>query len=236
MLSQPFLRWQRHLLDKYGDMSCKFERFLIRKLNQMNIAHDEELLRLLNAAADENRLKMIKLMSERACTIGEMASLFELAEPTVSQHVSKLHGAGLLRLRMGDGQRFYSVNQQRLATFKAYVNEIEKPTKVKKIKPDAAWIEALDWSEADKKVLQYCIADGRIRTLPEKPAKVMVILRWVATKFQPNNHYTEKQVNAILSEVNPDFASLRRYLVDYGYMRRNRDGSDYWLTTDNEKV
>ena len=203
----------------------------------MSTGQYEELLLLLKAAADENRLKMIGLMSERAYSVSEMVSLFELTEPTLSQHVSVLHGAGLLRLRMADSQRFYSINRQRLATFKAYVADIEKlPTRAAKIKSDAVWIQALDWSEADKKVLQDYMVDGRIHTLPEKRIKWLVILRWVATQFQPDTHYSEKQVNAILSDVNPDFATLRRYLVDYGYMQRELSGSHYWLTPQDEKV
>jgi hypothetical protein len=41
-------------------------------------------------------------------------------------------------------------------------------------------------------------------------------------------------VYAILLEVHSDYASLRRYLIDYGYMRRERGGSNYWLTPEHE--
>ena len=97
----------------------------------MDTGQYEEALLLLKAVADENRLRMVGLMSERAYTVSEMANVFNLTEPTVSHHVSKLHGAGLLRLKMEGNQRFYSINEKRLATFKAYVNGIEKlPTHV----------------------------------------------------------------------------------------------------------
>ena len=33
-----------------------------------------------------------------------------------------------------------------------------------------------------------------------------------------------------------DFAGLRRDLVDFGYMRRERAGSKYWLTPEDEVV
>jgi hypothetical protein len=204
---------------------------------KMDKGQYEDILQLLKAVADENRLKMIGLMSERAYTVSEMATVFDLTEPTVSHHVSKLHGVGLLRLRMEGNQRFYSINEKRLATFKAYVGEIEKrPTETEKVKSDTAWIEALDWSESDKKVLRDCTVNGKMPTIPAKTAKFMVILRWLATKFEPGRHYTEKQVNAILLEANEDFATLRRSLIDYGYMRRERGGGDYWLTPENEST
>jgi hypothetical protein len=40
--------------------------------------------------------------------------------------------------------------------------------------------------------------------------------------------YPERQVNAILQEVDPDYATLRRYLVDAGLMQR--DQGVYWRT------
>ncbi len=203
----------------------------------MDAGQSEDLLQLLKAVADENRLRMVGLMSERAYTVSEMATVFDLTEPTVSHHVSKLHGVGLLRLRMEGNQRFYSINEKRLATLKSYVNGIEKlPARAEKVKANTAWIEALEWNEADKKVLRDYTANGKLIQIPVKTAKFLVVLRWLVTKFQPGTHYTEKQVNTILGTAHEDFATLRRSLVDYGYMRRERGGGDYWLTPENEKT
>jgi hypothetical protein len=44
--------------------------------------------------------------------------------------------------------------------------------------------------------------------------KQRIILRRLAQEFEPGVHYTEKQVNEILKQFHPDFATLRRYLVD----------------------
>ena len=203
----------------------------------MDTGQYEELLLLLKAVADENRLKMVGLMSERAYTVSEMATVFNLTEPTVSHHVSKLHSTGLLRLRMEGNQRFYSINEVRLNTFKAFVNQIEKlPTKTARETSDTAWIEALDWSESDKKVLRDYTLNGAIPRLPTKEARWLVILRWLASKFEPGERYTEKQVNAVLVAVNEDYATLRRNLIEYGFMRRERGGSTYWRTPDDEKT
>ncbi len=197
----------------------------------------EDVLKLLKALADENRLRMVELMSQRAYTVSELAVVFDLTEPTVSHHVSKLHAAGLLRLKMEGNQRFYSMNEKRLSTFKFYMNSIENlPARAEKVKPDTAWIEALDWSESDKKILRDYTKNEKLVQMPVKDAKALVILRWLATKFEAGKHYTEKQVNAILTVYHEDYATLRRTLVDYGYMRRERGGGDYWLTPEDEQV
>lgn len=39
--------------------------------------------------------------------------------------------------------------------------------------------------------------------------------------------FTEKEINAFLAEIYDDFAILRRYLVDYGYLSRDQYGLEY---------
>jgi predicted transcriptional regulator len=201
----------------------------------MNAAQREDLLYLLKAVADEQRLTMIGLLSTSERTVSEMAGLLELSEPTVSHHVSKLHSVGLLRLRMAGNQHFYHINESRLAEFKIHVGQIEiLPEKGQKPASDNTWIDVLGWDSEDKRVLYDYTLNGRITRFPAREKKWLVILRWLATKFQPGIRYTEKQVNTILAEVHHDYATLRRNLVEYGFMRRERGGGDYWLTPENE--
>ena len=203
----------------------------------MDTGQQEDLLNLLKALADEQRLTMVGFMSDQERTVGEMAGLLDLSEPTVSHHVSKLHGAGLLHLRMAGNQRFYRLNKARVTKFQAYAKELDLPvTQVQPEAPDHAWIEALDWDEADKKVLREFTENGRLIQLPVKDKKCMVIMRWLATKFEPGVRYSEKQVNAILTQIHQDYATLRRSLIEYGFMRRERGGGDYWLTPETETL
>jgi DNA-binding MarR family transcriptional regulator len=200
-----------------------------------NLSKQEDILLLLKTLADEHRLRMLSLMNGQERTVTEMAELLDRSEPTVSHHVSKLHQAGLLRLRMAGNQRFYSVNEQRLAQFKSHMTEIEKiPDAPEAEKSDNAWIDALDMTPVEKKVLLDYTFNGRLKRLPMKEKKWLVVLRWLATRFKTGRHYTEKEVNAILTEIHPDYAVLRRNLVDYGFMRRERGGGDYWLTPEEE--
>src|SRR4051812_49407746 len=91
----------------------------------MNITQQRDLLTLLKTLADEQRLTMVGFMNHQERTVSEMAVLLQLSEPTVSHHVSKMHSAGLLNLRMAGNQRFYRINEQRLAVFKSYAAQID---------------------------------------------------------------------------------------------------------------
>ncbi len=129
------------------------------------------------------------------------------------------------------------MNKKRLAEFKAYAAKVDiLPQPPEEEISDNAWIDALDCEMNDKKVLIDYTFNGRLTKIPDTEADEMVILRWLATKFQGGMRYNEKQINAMISEFYGDYASLRRNLVEYGFMRRERGGGDYWLTPENEQV
>jgi len=194
-----------------------------------------DLLVLLKALADEQRLKMVGLMSNQERNVGDLAQLLQLSEPTISHHLSKMHSIGLLNQRMAGTQRFYRVNETRMAVFKSYVANIESLALLPLDDTSgSAWIDALDWEAADKKVLRDYTLNGRLVQLPTKEKKWLVVLRWLATKFAPDIRYSEKQVNAILTAIHDDYATMRRNLVEYGFMRRERGGGDYWLADEDE--
>lgn len=70
---------------------------------------------------------------------------------------------------------------------------------------------------------------GPLSGIPKKEKRKIVILRQLAKLFRPGRRYAEKEVNAVLKEKFDDFATLRRYLIEYGFMDRLPDGSQYWL-------
>ncbi len=194
------------------------------------------MLNLLKALGDENRLTTIRLLNEGEKNVSELAELLGISEPTVSHHLSKLRAAGLVNLRTAGNQRIYRLNPSRLNEFKQYAAEIEQLQPFEKPESDDSWIDALDLEEAERKILRDYTFNGRLRKIPSKQFKLLVVLNWLATKFQLGVTYTEKEINAILSEYHPDFAGLRRDLVDFGYLRRERAGTAYWVTSENETV
>jgi hypothetical protein len=69
----------------------------------------------------------------------------------------------------------------------------------------------------------------KLKVLSPKEKKKLVILRKISQQLQRDRKYTEKELNAILMDIYEDFATVRRYLIEYGFMDRTRDGSEYWL-------
>ncbi|WP_124727409.1 DUF2087 domain-containing protein [Staphylospora marina] len=73
--------------------------------------------------------------------------------------------------------------------------------------------------------------NGRLSAIPAKEKQKLVILREIAKRFRVERVYTEKEINDVLKAVHEDFVTLRRSLIQYGFLDRTRDGSSYWLKT-----
>ncbi|WP_435059781.1 DUF2087 domain-containing protein [Streptomyces sp. bgisy060] len=81
---------------------------------------------------------------------------------------------------------------------------------------------------AARPVTELFSADGRLTTIPRKPARREALLAHLAaTLFDADRAYRESEVNEALSTVHDDFPALRRYLVIGGFLTRTKDGADY---------
>ena len=68
--------------------------------------------------------------------------------------------------------------------------------------------------------------DGRLTSLPRRRAYLLAACAELAERFEPGRRYREGEVNAILADDAPDPATLRRLLVDEGFLER--EPSTYW--------
>ena len=79
---------------------------------------------------------------------------------------------------------------------------------------------------SDRVLSNFLDVDGRLHTIPTKHAKLLVVLDFLAQSFEPGVRYPEAQVNEILTQFHPDYAALRRYLVENGFL--DRSDNVYW--------
>ena len=69
----------------------------------------------------------------------------------------------------------------------------------------------------------------KLKSLSSKEKKKLVILRVIAGQFATSRRYSEKEVNAILKGIFEDYVTLRRYLIEYGFLDRTQDCAEYWV-------
>jgi len=70
------------------------------------------------------------------------------------------------------------------------------------------------------------VRDGRLIALPRRLALLEAACAFLADRFERDRLYDEGEVNAILADDAPDPATLRRMLVDHGFMGRR--ANVYW--------
>ena len=84
------------------------------------------------------------------------------------------------------------------------------------------------WSADEARVLAQYFSGSRLVSLPTGHGKRRLVLERLVQEFEPGLRYSEREVNSILQAFYPDHTTLRRYLVDEGFLTR-AEGL-YWRT------
>ncbi|MBW4646413.1 MAG: metalloregulator ArsR/SmtB family transcription factor [Goleter apudmare HA4340-LM2] len=189
----------------------------------------QTLLQFFKALADESRLKIVGILANQECSVEELAVLLQLKEPTVSHHLAKLKKLNLVTMRPEGNSRLYQLDNEALQTIS---KEVFTPEKI------ASLIENVDTEAWETKVLKNYLETNtdsteevqRLKDIPASRKKRLVLLKWLADKFEVGIRYPEKTVNETLKRYHPDYATLRRELI--GYQLMQRDNGVYWRMTE----
>ncbi len=86
--------------------------------------------------------------------------------------------------------------------------------------------------EKEKVIKSYFKKEGEIEkltTIPSKEKRKLIVLEHIMQSFEVDKKYTHQEVNQMLEEIHPDYSTIRRHLVDYGFMERTKDCQLYWV-------
>lgn len=75
----------------------------------------------------------------------------------------------------------------------------------------------------------YMDDTGALKSYPAKEKKKIIVLAEISKNFSKGKKYSEKEVNRILKRIYEDYVTLRRALVEYGFIERANDCSSYWV-------
>ena len=182
----------------------------------MNNFDFDTLLSFFKVLANENRLKLVGILSQTECSVEDLAARLQLKEPTVSHHLNKLKELDLVAMRSQGNTHLYQLNVDTLSDLNKSLLSPEQMS---------SWTKDIRASAWEDKVLQNYLDGDRLKEIPASCKKRLVVLRWLVEKFELARIYTEKEVNQILSEYYDDYATLRREFI--GYQLMQRDNSIY---------
>jgi hypothetical protein len=184
----------------------------------MSRGSPEELIRAL---ADPERLAVAGLLARRAMTLAEVSSELGLPRERCRRCLSRLTSVGLAAVQTD--RRTYVLNVEVLREAARAVGPPRDPG----IALGAVF-------EEDEAILRQYFRAGRLREIPSKRSKRLVVLERLALEFEPGVRYAEREVNQILRPFHGDHVALRRYLVDEGFLTRER--GEYWRTGGRVEV
>ena len=85
-------------------------------------------------------------------------------------------------------------------------------------------------SEKKKTIATYFDENGALKQMPAREKKKIIVLYEIVRNFKPGQAYSEAEVNRVLKRIyEADFPTIRRYLIEYGFLERSRDCSVYRL-------
>lgn len=176
----------------------------------------KDLARLLRVIADETRLRVLGLLAGRPHYAREIAAALSLTPPTVSHHMRKLVESGIVVATSEAQRKHYSLNAELLGELRTVgvTAKDRQPTK------DAG--ATTDEQTYRNRVLGSFFDGERLKTIPARRKQRVVVLQHLLERFDPNRSYPETEVNDMLRNAHDDVATLRRELVDYGFMTRER--------------
>jgi predicted transcriptional regulator len=183
------------------------------------MTHEEfqTLLTFFKALGNESRLRIVGVLAQGETSVGDIAALVGLKEPTVSHHLAKLAGLGLVAKRADGNTHYYRLEIQQLEALSKQIYTTEGLEAI---------ASPVDESTYERKVLHAFTDGDKLLQIPSTHKKRRVILEWLLQDFEFDRKYPEKEVNEHLLRHHWDSATLRREFIMNGLMERDR--GIYW--------
>ena len=171
----------------------------------------KESLTLVKALADDTRLEILHALSARPRYGEELAAELKLTPSTVSFHLHKLEQAGLVRKTK---EQYYTV-------YALCGDLLDIP--LRSVFAASGAPHALHDTRLEaykKKVVSVFFRNGKLRQMPTQKKKRLIVLEHFARKFDPDIVYDEPEVNTLIGAQYADYCTIRRELIDEGYLAR----------------
>lgn len=182
---------------------------------------DRQLLDALKALSDASRLRIVGLLAEgRKMSVEQLAAALGLTPGTIVHHLKRLRDAGLVQSQPRPPFVDYSLRIGRLGEIGGELHRLAREQDGAAAEP----FERPGWADAEEgRVLRSFFDGERLLSIPAQHSKRLTVLRHLAeTVFERKRKYPERELNQLLAVRHTDAASLRRYLVDEGFMTRKQ--------------
>lgn len=168
----------------------------------------------------ENQLGLLELM-KAGYTDNEIAKKLEVSPSTIR------HQKFMFREKAKQARMYLSV-------YELALNDNPLSDNLVSIHNSATMVDdryLTTKSESDKimKTAFTSLSPLKLKAFPAKEKKKIIVLKRILEEFEAGKHYEEKELNRILKSIYEDYPTIRRYLIEYGFMERTNDCKEYWI-------
>jgi hypothetical protein len=167
-----------------------------------------DVSRVLRAISHPQRLRLLGLLADGPRSATELATELAQPGPAIHRSLDQLRAAGLIVEAGRAESRKLALNElvlRRIAALQSAPVDNEQP------------------EDERSRVLRHFFDGERLMQFPSQQKKKLIVLEHLVERFSAHRDYPEREVNDLLRPASEDVATLRRALVDYGFMAR-RDG------------
>lgn len=165
------------------------------------------------------------LLIASGLTDKEIAIKLGVAQSTIRNHRYKL------REKEKQARLFLAMMELISSNTKKKVNILDKDNLCDAHKTATTLDDRYNITEKEREstIKNYMDENGAIKTFPAKEKKKIIVLSEIVKQFSKEKKYSEKEVNRILERIYDDYATIRRALIEYGFIERSNDCSKYWI-------
>lgn len=180
-------------------------------------AEESYLREFFATLSHEARLAIAGALASRSATAAAIAATTGLRTAEVVKELGVLQHAGIARAVAGADPVCWELD---IPSLRARRQELLARGR----RPSPA--DEPGTPEWEQSVLASFFDGETLREFPAQQKKKLVVLGWLAQRFELGRQYPERAVNDVLRRHHPDTAMLRRALVDYRFM--SRENGVYW--------
>ncbi|MBQ7780139.1 MAG: DUF2087 domain-containing protein [Clostridia bacterium] len=170
----------------------------------------KDKLALLKLLADETRLEILNILLKEDSYVEKIACELSLTPATICYHLKKMVSAGVVNCSRSQFYIIYSLNRD---IFNKPLYEL--------IKKDE---QIVDTEEKYKRtVISNFFKYGKLTQIPTQRKKREIVLAEILKQFETDREYDEKDVNEIILRYHEDYCTIRREMIAFGMMTRDRE-------------
>ena len=155
----------------------------------------------------------------------EVAVKLGVAQSTIRNHRYKL------REKEKQAKLFLAMMDLLSKNTNKNINKLDKEVICDAHKTATSLDDRYNITDKEKKdtIKNYMDESGALKSYPAKEKKKIIVLEEIAKNFSKGKTYSEKEINRVLKRIYEDYATIRRALIEYGFIERTNDCNSYWV-------